>query len=287
MTLVTTPNVGIPDWEVSHIYQDERVHTGSSTVMLLRSTVSAEGSFVVDKIVSFLGSDNLVSKDATILCNIPLHRNIIRLYSTHVDVPCPGKMSNLFEFCPGEDLGSFSTLARQAGKRIPEEFLWHVLYQSLVALEHLKQSRVSHNDLHIGNLFLRPVQGDAYPDVVLADFEKAEQGAPHKANERIDFQILGWSMELLILREADKTADPYSQNLKEFVNLLIGPWSRKPKLLKPEEEKELIPLAQKMAYHNDTHQMPAWMSSYFQLISKATPRRAEIQTEANKRVPHK
>lgn len=256
MTL-TICDIHIPDWEVIHIYQD----IGGSTIVLLRRATSVEECLAVGKIITLSRFRNNMN-EATVLARIPPHSGIIKLYSTHVDIPRPGQMSLILEFCAGEDLFSFLTYARSVRRRIPEGFLWHVLCQALVAIEHLDRNDISHNDLHLGNLLLRPVGGDAYPDVVLADFEFSD-----KRDGQHDFQTLGTFMNIDIFNDADEIADGsalYSQELRNFVKVLSGN-SDGLRCLPAEMDRDLIPLARKFAYGDNktTPRMPVWMVAYF------------------------
>lgn len=272
-----TPDIKVPGWEASHIFQEEkedmRVMHKTRMVLLLRHMTSTGEPFAVGKIFSH--TPNIAAKDAAILALIPPHPNIIKLYSSHIDIPVPGKTTLVFEFCAGKDFQSLRTRASHIGVGIPEGFLWHLLYQALDALRHLNRHHIIHNDLHIGNLFLRPVdQGDAYPDVVLADFEDSGY-LLNERNERYDLETLAGSIQKTILDLADDETEcatgSYSQELKEFVEGLSDPFAMKPLLV--ELERDLIPIAKKIACGNNeatSPRMPAWMLAYFaELKSKA------------------
>ncbi|MCJ1465255.1 hypothetical protein MMC07_003871 [Pseudocyphellaria aurata] len=267
MTL-TVPGFRLPGWEVIHVYQKENKNDWhyKSMVLLLRRTVSAEEPFAVCKIVTH--APNMACHDADIMAMIPPHPNIIMLYSSHAAVPHPGKTSLIFEYCADEDLLAF---ARSARERIPESFFWHVLHQSFLALIHLDRYQIHHGDLHVGNLFLRPVEGDTYPDVVFADFEYAEYQAQLKSYEWTDLQRLGNSMQGTVVI-IDETLEglPYSQELTDFVRLLFRDKTQVQRL------PDLVEIAKKMAYGDNnaaSPRMPAWMIAYFaELKSKAVPR---------------
>lgn len=283
--------LGLPDWEVLHVYQEDNEFTIESTILLLRRTVSIGEPFAVGKIITLERLRGRVN-EATVLAKIPPHPNIIKLYSAHMDVPCIGQVSFVLEYCAGEDLLSLSNHAWYIRRRIPEVFLWHVLCQALTALEHLARVHISHNDIHTGNLLLRPVEGDGYPDVVLTDFELSGYQLPHVWSSRNDFHRLGHFLKIDILREqADEITDntaPYSQELRNFVNALSDGQTPLPAGL----EHDLIPLAKKMAYvHNrTTHRMPEWMIAHFVMVkSKAITRQSdpEVRTAASKNFPEK
>lgn len=278
--------LGLSDWEVLHVYQEDNELTIESTILLLRRTVSIGEPFAVGKIITLERLRGRVN-EATALAKIPPHPNIIKLYSAHMDVPYIGQVSFVLEFCAGEDLLSLSNHAWYIRRRIPEVFLWHVLCQALAALEHLARCHISHNDIHTGNLLLRPVEGDGYPDVVLADFELSGYQLPHGWNSRNDFHRLGHFLKIDILKEeADEIADdtaPYSQELRNFVNALSNGQTPLPAELK----HDLIPIAKKMAcvHSKTTHRMPEWMIAHFiKVKSKAVTRHSdpEVRTEASK-----
>lgn len=268
-----------PDWEVLHIYQEDSEMDGS-TVLLLHRKESVEEPHCVAKIfpISSSRGSNGVLFEATALAKIPQHPNIIKLYSTHADMPRPRQVSLMLEFCAGEDLRAFSAHARSIQRRIPEVFLWHALYQALVALEHLAENHMSHRDIHGGNLLLRPVQGDGYPDIVLADFECCQEQPPGLLNMRSDFLELGaWIRYEFLGTKADETADdtaPYSQELRNVIDVISENCADRPRPQRAEMEHELIPLAKRMAYgdNNTPHRMPQWMAAYFvELKDKAIP----------------
>ncbi|MCJ1465934.1 hypothetical protein MMC07_004553 [Pseudocyphellaria aurata] len=152
-------DVGLPGWEILHILQDAEMR-GKNTGLLLRRTNPMEAPFAVDKIVP-----------------VP---NIIKLIQSHVDVSRPGSMSLIFENCACGNLAALATHAQQVQEPIPEAILWHVLHQAWAALEHMHRHDISHDNLHMGNVFLRPIAGGgpaAYPDAVLAVFERADRSA--------------------------------------------------------------------------------------------------------------
>lgn len=273
--IVTIPDFWLPDWEVIHILQEEDKNDWhyKSVVLLLRRTVSAEVPFAVCKII--MHAPDIVCEDTRIMARISPHPNIIRLYSSHADVPYPGKTSLLFEFCAGEDLFAFATHARPFGERIPESFFWHVLHQSFIALQHLDQCQIRHGDLHAGNLFLRPVEGNKYPDIVFADFEYARYQVQLKSYECTDLQRLGNSIQgtIFLVEESygalEGTAT-YSQELTDLLMVLSEDKTQERRL------HHLVGIAKKLAYgdkNTTSPQMPAWMIAYFaKLQSKAVPR---------------
>ncbi|MCJ1465258.1 Myosin-IIIb [Pseudocyphellaria aurata] len=278
----TTTDIGLPGWEILHVYQDEKANVDfGNTILLLHRIAFTEESFAVCKIITPPESDDRGMNEATVLTVIPPHPNIIKLYSSNTDVPSQGNVSLLLEFCAGEDLHALSKHACLIGKRIPEVFLWHALYQTLVALEHMDRYHISHYDLHIGNLFLRPVGGNGYPDVVLADFEYADYQL--ERNQRVDFSKLGRCMKFFFLDAADGIVDgtePYSQELREFIEALDYDLRKSTALPTPEQERERIPFSKKMAYgDNETsHEMPVWMMNYFAKVkSKAAPRQNNLE----------
>lgn len=280
------PDIGLPDWEVLHVYQEEVKDSKRNTALLLRRTASTGEPFAVCKIITlsnYQRSADKIRNEADALAKIPPHPNIIKLYSTHADVPCSGKESLILEFCAGEDLNSLSWHARSIQRRIPETFLWHVLYQTLVALEHLDRSQISHHDIHSGNMLLRPVAG-AYPDVVLADFEHSDHTQPNAWDQRYDIVKLGLTMRYEILQDTDAITDgtaPYSQALHSFVETLSSGCATWLAPVSAELQRDLIPLAAEMAETGNRHQMPAWMAAYFvELMRKALPR-PSAQTAAS------
>lgn len=273
-------DIGLPGWEVIHIFQDA-ASKGVNTVLLLRGAKSTGETLAVDKIVPFPSpilyraeEDELIN-DATILAEMPPHPNIIKLYSSHLDVPAPGLMSFIFEFCAGGDFRDLSAHALQSGVRIPEPFFWHVLHQTWAALEYMHRYGISHNDVHIGNLFLRPVivggagaEGEqAYPDVVLGDFEAADLHLPPDEPSD-DFRTVASEIDFLIHRMANRIVDPshpYSAQLMELYKSLFVDGG-KPKPVNVEREHELVMFSKTMAYGDSngmSHRMPPWMTEYF------------------------
>ncbi|MCJ1465003.1 hypothetical protein MMC07_003618 [Pseudocyphellaria aurata] len=272
------PIIGLPGWELVHIYQylEERF---SNTILLLRRAESTGETLVVDKIVPYpkpdpwYNDDGFVN-DADILSKMPPHPNIIKLYSSHLNVPGPDKMSLIFEFCAGGDFGQLFDHALQVRERIPETFFWHVLHQTWAAVEHMHSHGISHNDLHIRNLFLRPVVGGAgaedeepYPDVVLGDFETAcHHSLPDESSG--DFRLVASQIEHVIQTIAKQIVDPsqpYSSQLMELYEPFLSQvdW---PKRVTFEQEHELVQFSKKMAYGDSggvPHRMPPWMTEYF------------------------
>lgn len=268
---LTIPDIDLPDWEVLHVYQVEEKGEGKCTILLLRRTASTGEPFAVCKIMTlsnYQRSADKIQNEADALAKIPPHPNIIKLHSTHADVPCAGKESLILEFCAGEDLESLSQHAKAIQRRIPEVFLWHVLRQALGALEHLARSQISHQDIHSGNILLRPAAAEAtaYPDVVLADFEYSDHTAPDDAwAQRLDIAKLGLTMRFEILHDTDSIADgsapPYSPALRAFVETLSGGCATWLAPVSAELRTDLIPLAAQMAA--EPPQMPPWMAAYF------------------------
>lgn len=289
---LATPDLGLPNWEVLHVYQVSKIELYMNTVLLLRSTVSAGEPLAVGKIITLprlQHQDDLNELEAMArLAEIPPHPNIIKLRSTHVDVPCPGEVSFILEYCAGEDLRSLMSHALFVQRYIPEGFVWHVLYQTLVALEYLHGYLIVHLDTHIGNLFLRPVDGDLYPDVVLGDFEYSVSLVQDELNARRDIRMLGRSFHQDILTTSaditDQTGDgaPPSQKLRTFVDELTGDLDSGLPSLRAEMQ-HWIALAKRMAYgnNNTSHQMPEWMIDYFVgLKRKSVPRQSDAEVQA-------
>lgn len=282
------------DWKVLHIYQDGSEGIGK-TVLLLRRIVSTGESFAVGKVYTlahYRSRNDGVINEAVTLAKIPPHPSIIKLYSTQVDEPCSDQVSLILEFCAGEDLRSFSDHALSVHRRIPETFIWHVLYQTLVAMQHLNRYHMFHGDIHGGNLFLRPVEGDAYPDVVLADFEYSNDLLPSECIERYELLALGIMIQFeFFKKKTNNTSDgaaAYSLELRNFVTVLLcGDYTNGLTPLCAETEHDLIPRAKKLAYGDNqtTHRMPEWMIAYFvELRSKAVPRQnnPEVKTAASR-----
>lgn len=282
------PDVNLPGWEVLHVYQRHHECNGS-TILLLRRTVAIEEPYAVAKIMTLSRNRGKIDEGTT-LAKIPPHPNIIKLHSILVDVPLPRQVTLLLEFCAGGDFRSFSKHAWSVQKYIPEVFLWRVLYQTLVALQHLDHLGISHNDLHLGNLFLRAVEGDVYPDVVLGDFEFSSYKLANDWSQRYDFQRFGKFMRIQILKKADEIAGgtaPYSKELKDFVLVLSGGITGLT-ILRARMDRDMIPLAKKMAYGNNrvNPRMPSWMIAYFaelrnKTVSKSTS--SGVQTVAGTR----
>lgn len=282
------PDINLPGWEVLHVYQKHHECNGS-TILLLRRTVAIEEPYSVAKIMTLSRNRGKVDEGTT-LTKIPPHPNIIKLHSTHVDVPLPGQVTLFLEFCAGGDFRSFSKHAWSVQKYIPEVFLWRVLYQTLAALQHLDRLNMSHNDLHLGNLFLRTVEGDVYPDVVLGDFEFSDHRLANDWRGQYDFQRFGKFMRIQILRKADEIAGgtaPYSKELKDFVLVLSGGITGLT-VLRARMDRDMIPLAKKMAYRDNriTPRMPEWMITYFAELKNKTvskPTNPGVQTAAGTR----
>lgn len=259
-TPLTIPDGSFPGWEVLHIYQHGECE---NTILLLRRTGSTGEPLAVGKILRFSNryqrSADEIQNEADALANIPPHPGVIQLYSTHVNAD--GQQSLLLEFCAGEDLKSFLHHARTIRMRMPESFFWHVFHQVLGALEHLDRHQMWHGDLNSGNLFLRPaaVDGDAYPDVVLADFEYAawKLGDQRSGDKRSgDSVMLGKTLLNEIFSDTDHSR--YSQSLRNFVDTVQAGCAG------AELADELIPLARTMADADGTrHRIPAWMTAYF------------------------
>lgn len=260
-TPLTIPGVSFPGWEVLHIYQ----HIESlNTILLLRRTGSTGEPFAIGKILTFSSkydrSAGQIQHEGDALATISPHPGIIQLYSTHVNTP--GQHSLVLEYCAGGDLRSFCEHAWMIQMQIPESFFWHTFHQVLVALEHLDRHGICHGDVHSGNLFLRPaVDGDAYPDIVLADFEFA---AWKLGDERsAEIVMLGTTLLYEIVRDAGHSG--YSESLRNFANTVEAGCA--------DLTHELIPRARTMADAYTHHQMPAWMTAYFaKLGSKAVSR---------------
>ena len=288
---LAAPDFDLPGWKVIHIYQDDYEDLGRNTVLLLRRTMSTADPFAICKIIPPICHGIRGWNDATPLAMFPPHPNIIRVYSKYDDVPHSEHVCVVLEFCAGEDLFNLSQHAWIMKRRIPEDFIWHMLYQTLVALQHMDRYHISHEDLHIGNLLLRPVEGDTYPEVVLADFEFSQYRRPYDASRINDLQRLGDSIQTNIVKELDEIEDGahYSQELRDFVKML----SEDSIADGPAGMRAEIDLVKQRAYGDtknpNTHQMPAWMIAYFvELKSKrflGDSNYGEVPTEAHRELP--
>lgn len=114
---------------------------------------------------------------------LPPNKRIVNLLAFNLE---PG-IELYFEHYAGGDLEKFMTTFTRQKVRIPEAFIWHVLYQlsdALMLLHHGYNTdcdvqtpnwrRMLHRDIKPANIFLRLPASEsekgAYPDIVLADF---------------------------------------------------------------------------------------------------------------------
>lgn len=293
----TDSEFDLPDWQVRYMIQKKR---HPEPFLFLQRKDSIGEPYAVGKIIMHRCSDSLgrtrVTHEATSLAQIPPHPNIIKLYSSYVDVPRPGKDIIILEYCAGGDLFYLTSYAWHIQRRIPEVFVWHVLCQTLITMKHLDRNQISHSKLSgggSGHLLLRPVEGDAYPDIVLAYFGYCQ--TQNERRKRYDFECLGTWIDWKIINKSDEVVDEttpyYSQELKNFVDVLYGrgydgelpPLSAETEPLSAETERELIPLAKKQAYGGakTTEKMPEWMIAYFnELRSRKESPRVLLDSDA-------
>ena len=287
-------NVRLPGWEAIHEFQISSAIDADKRVVLLRRAASAEEPLLaVGKIATTYAdsSTNPKRDDETdgLTNKVPPGRNIIRVLSVHDDVPRLGQTTMVLEHCDGEDLLSLSRHACLTRTRIPEAFIWHVLYHVLLVLHRLDECSTCHGDLHLGNVLLRGT-GDqrSYPDVVVADFGMAgttEGRGSAGAMGAYDFAKFGRCLKELLLDAIDQNADDdarYSKELGDFVLRISGDLAGGSAPTGEELEDELGPFAwdKARAVRNGNLRMPEWMVSYFDGLKRKIRTRGRAEARA-------
>ena len=95
------------------------------------------------------------------------HTNIVRYYDRIIDKEY-GKIFIVMEFCERGDIATLIRTSRKEKKHIPEDMIWSVLGQVLLALQvchRREEGKILHRDLKPGNIFL-----DSDYNVKLGDF---------------------------------------------------------------------------------------------------------------------
>lgn len=161
---------------------------GEGVIHLMRNR--SAGQLVVRKTVKFARSAYGKPIEATVLHDLfpEGHDNIIRLHAFESYQPFNSDRVEgaryYLEYCAGGDLHQLVDQYRRRGVLLPEVFIWQAYQQLASALEFLhrgfdprcddrERRGVCHRDVKPSNIFLRPVPGSEYPDVVLADFGHA------------------------------------------------------------------------------------------------------------------
>lgn len=95
------------------------------------------------------------------------HPHIVKYYDRVID-RSNSKIFIVMEFCEGGDISSLIKSSRREKQFVPEDMVWIVLSQMLMALQachYREQGKILHRDLKPGNIFL-----DSKNNVKLGDF---------------------------------------------------------------------------------------------------------------------
>lgn len=95
------------------------------------------------------------------------HPNIVKYYDRIIDRD-NSKIYIVMEYCDGGDISTLIKNSKRERKNLPEDLIWTILSQMLLALQHChtrKEGKVIHRDLKPGNVFL-----DSSTNVKLGDF---------------------------------------------------------------------------------------------------------------------
>lgn len=95
------------------------------------------------------------------------HTNIVKYYDRIIDRD-HSKIFIVMEYCQGGDIATLIRTSRKENKHIPEDMVWSILAQVLLALQachNRSEGKILHRDLKPGNIFL-----DADYNVKLGDF---------------------------------------------------------------------------------------------------------------------
>ncbi|CAI6329082.1 unnamed protein product [Periconia digitata] len=118
-------------------------------------------------------------------------------------------LNHLFlEYCDLGTLASLTNTHAQLELRIPESFIWYVLYALLKAVHACQTGLgtkpnwrpITHHDIHANNVLLSSSSPDitsstgGYPRVVLADFGLAEYGSNNYWADVVDVAAVGMSL---------------------------------------------------------------------------------------------
>ena len=95
------------------------------------------------------------------------HPHIVRYYDRIID-SSHSKIFIVMEHCEGGDISTLIKTSRKEKKYLPEDLIWSILGQILLALHAChtrKEGKILHRDLKPGNIFL-----DGQYNVKLGDF---------------------------------------------------------------------------------------------------------------------
>lgn len=95
------------------------------------------------------------------------HPNIVRYYDRIIDKES-SKIFIIMEYCEKGDMAQLIKKLRRDKEYLPEDFIWKVLSQIIIALyecHRRKEGKILHRDLKPGNVFF-----DAHSNVKIGDF---------------------------------------------------------------------------------------------------------------------
>ncbi|CAI6329051.1 unnamed protein product [Periconia digitata] len=168
--------------------------------------------------------------------------NIVRVqdYIPASQAQDSGSGSKLYmQYCDSGDLGDLINNHSDAGKKIPESFIWHVFYSIAKALEACHTGLGAenwvpywHHDLHKKNVFLDSSKnGDEHPKVLLADFGLTDTSQSPDVLELMAqgtdcYNLVEIILQLCLPEEADEVHEDWAERLKELDGRQDGMYSR-------------------------------------------------------------
>lgn len=178
------------------------------------------------------------------------HPNIVRYYDRVIDRDY-SKIFIVMEYCEGGDISTLIKTSRKEKKHIPEDMIWSIACQVLLALQachNRTEGKIMHRDLKPGNIFLDSdynvklgdfglsrVMSDesifAYTNVGTPYYMSPEQINESKYNEKSDI----WSLGCIIYELAALRAPFEATNHMQLANKIReGKVDRIPKLYSDE-----------------------------------------------------
>ena len=207
-------------------------------------------------------------KEVRVIKRLLPHENIVNLIAEIPNAPATDDFTLVLKFCNGGNMGELAEYMDKYGVYIPENWLWHIFIQLARTLAHCERKMVTHSDLHLGQFlfhFSSKIEG-AFPNVVLADFELANQRSD-------DLYFLGACLNSLMTNHG-KPPGGWSKELEYWVQRCHE--STKKPLKAQVLQDKMIPVAEAILdKFEDPLVLPPWAIRYFQGVCDQTAKAVE------------